>query len=70
MVMLIVVSKDNTVVVGKEKFVSQFEDVESELKRDTVGLVALDEFQKIKKALEHKRQQEVIEAANRKERYV
>ncbi|EPZ31491.1 XAP5 protein domain-containing protein [Rozella allomycis CSF55] len=37
----------------KEKFVPQRDDKEQKLKKDTIGLVALDEFQRIKSSIEN-----------------
>ncbi|KAJ1958313.1 hypothetical protein EC988_000381 [Linderina pennispora] len=47
---------DNTVKHSSERFVAQENSVESKLKLSTVGLVKLEEFQRIKGALEEERQ--------------
>lgn len=64
------IARDSQVNVGSDKFVSQALDVEAELKRDTVGLVHLDEFQRIRGQLEEekKRKEEEAAAASRKAR--
>ena len=59
--------RDNQVNIGSDKFVSQALDVEQELKRDTVGLVHLDEFQRIREQLEaKKRKAQELQSNNKK----
>lgn len=45
------IHKDNQVTVGPEKFVTEVESLESSLKRSTVGLIKLEDFQRIKNEL-------------------
>ncbi|KAJ3075403.1 hypothetical protein HDU98_008232 [Podochytrium sp. JEL0797] len=53
------ISKDAEVRIGKDKFVTQTDSVQSELIKHTVGLVKLEDFQKIKESLHKKRQEEI-----------
>ncbi|KAI8924896.1 XAP5, circadian clock regulator-domain-containing protein [Entophlyctis helioformis] len=52
------ISKEKTVKVGADKFVAQNDWVDSELKRQTVGLVKLQDFQRIRSTLEEKQRLE------------
>lgn len=52
------IKRENTVRIGKDKFVTQELDVESQLKRDTIGLVNLDEFQRIREQLQEQKRRE------------
>ncbi|KAJ3244120.1 hypothetical protein HDU78_011384 [Chytriomyces hyalinus] len=54
------IKKDSDVRIGSDKFVAQTDSMQSELVKHTVGLVRLEDFQKIKESL-HKKQQEDIE---------
>ncbi|KAJ1960029.1 hypothetical protein GGI12_004025 [Dipsacomyces acuminosporus] len=53
--------KDNEVKIGAQKFVSQEGSVENKLKLSTIGLVRLEEFQRIKGELEEKQQREAAQ---------
>ncbi|RKO89342.1 XAP5, circadian clock regulator-domain-containing protein, partial [Blyttiomyces helicus] len=53
------IAKDKTVSIGQDKFVGQNDWVDDELKRQTIGLVALEDFQKIRENLDKKRQEEI-----------
>ncbi len=44
----------NKVNLGSEKFISQTETIENDLKRKTIGLVKLEDFQRIKDELNNK----------------
>jgi protein FAM50 len=46
--------KSLEVRIKSERFVPQQLDIEAELKRDTVGLVKLDEFQRIRESIEQR----------------
>ncbi|KAH6569902.1 hypothetical protein BASA50_003648 [Batrachochytrium salamandrivorans] len=52
------ISKDKAIKVGSDKFVAQNDWVDSELKRQTVGLVRLEDFQRIRSTLEEKKRQD------------
>lgn len=45
------IKQSNQVKIGSDKFVAQNDYVENELKRHTVGLVQLEDFQRIKEQL-------------------
>ena len=64
---LIKVQQDLEVKDSKEKFISQLDDVEAQLKSDTIGLVHLDDFEKRRKELEQNANK-VAEAAAKKKR--
>ncbi|KAH9262153.1 hypothetical protein BASA82_000796, partial [Batrachochytrium salamandrivorans] len=49
---------DKAIKVGSDKFVAQNDWVDSELKRQTVGLVRLEDFQRIRSTLEEKKRQD------------
>ncbi|KAJ3026757.1 hypothetical protein HDV00_011638 [Rhizophlyctis rosea] len=49
------ISKDKTVHIGADKFVTQNDWVDQELKRQTIGLVQLEDFQRIRESLDKKR---------------
>ncbi|KAJ3206215.1 hypothetical protein HDU83_007048 [Entophlyctis luteolus] len=53
------ISKDAEVRIGSDKFVSQVDSAQSDLIKHTVGLVKLEDFQKIKASLNQKRQEEI-----------
>ncbi|KAJ3158304.1 hypothetical protein HDU86_003013 [Geranomyces michiganensis] len=53
------IAKDKQVHIGADKFVAQNDWVDNELKRQTVGLVQLEDFQRIRESLDKKRQEEV-----------
>ncbi|KAJ1906610.1 hypothetical protein IWQ60_012039, partial [Tieghemiomyces parasiticus] len=46
------ITKDNQVRIGADKFVTQTDSVETQLKHSTVGLVKLEDFQRIRGELE------------------
>ncbi|KAJ1932090.1 hypothetical protein FBU59_006486, partial [Linderina macrospora] len=50
------ITRDNSVKHSSERFVEQANSVETKLKLSTVGLVKLEEFQRIKEELEEERQ--------------
>ena len=50
--------KENQVNVAKDKFITQALDTDAQLKKDTVGLVHLDEFQRIRERLKQTQQEE------------
>ncbi|KAL7747027.1 hypothetical protein RI367_007640 [Sorochytrium milnesiophthora] len=52
------ISKESEVKVSSDKFVAQFDSVEDELKRGTIGLVNLEDFRQLRAQLEKKREQE------------
>ncbi|CAG8482252.1 7854_t:CDS:10 [Ambispora leptoticha] len=52
------IAKDNQVNITANKFVTHYDDVEDSLKKETIGLVRLEEFQKIRKELEVQKEQE------------
>ncbi|KAJ1967672.1 hypothetical protein H4R35_006643, partial [Dimargaris xerosporica] len=49
------IAKDNEVQLGKGKFVSRNDSVENKLKHSTVGLVQLEDFQRIREELEEQK---------------
>ncbi|KAJ3104887.1 hypothetical protein HDU97_008745 [Phlyctochytrium planicorne] len=53
------IRKQNEVKIGSEKFISQSDVVQSELIKHTVGLVKLEDFQRIRDNLNKKRQEEI-----------
>ncbi|KAI9331713.1 XAP5, circadian clock regulator-domain-containing protein [Obelidium mucronatum] len=53
------IKKDNEVRIGADKFVAQVDSIQSDLIKHTVGLVRLEDFQKIKETLHKKRQEEI-----------
>ncbi|KAI8586654.1 XAP5, circadian clock regulator-domain-containing protein [Geranomyces variabilis] len=53
------IAKDKQVHLGADKFVAQNDWVDNELKRQTVGLVQLEDFQRIRESLDKKRQEEM-----------
>ncbi|KAJ3148284.1 hypothetical protein HDU89_004881 [Geranomyces variabilis] len=53
------IAKDKQVHIGADKFVAQNDWVDNELKRQTVGLVQLEDFQRIRESLDKKRQEEM-----------
>ncbi|KAI8995118.1 XAP5, circadian clock regulator-domain-containing protein [Gaertneriomyces semiglobifer] len=53
------IAKEKQVNIGADKFVAQNDWVDNELKRQTIGLVKLEEFQRIKESLDQKRQEEL-----------
>ncbi|KAL2919288.1 hypothetical protein HK105_200931 [Polyrhizophydium stewartii] len=59
------ISKDKTIKVGADKFVAQHDWVDSELKRQTVGLVQLEDFQRIRSTLEEQKRQDDLETARK-----
>ncbi|KAJ1569314.1 hypothetical protein HK096_003493 [Nowakowskiella sp. JEL0078] len=57
------IEKDNKVRIGADKFVVQNDFVENELKRQTVGLVQLEDFERIQANLDVRRKEELEKAA-------
>ncbi|KAI8920337.1 hypothetical protein PhCBS80983_g01528 [Powellomyces hirtus] len=53
------IAKDKQVHIGADKFVAQNDWVDNELKRQTVGLVQLEDFQRIRESLDKKRQEDL-----------
>ncbi|KAJ3323755.1 hypothetical protein HDU76_013568 [Blyttiomyces sp. JEL0837] len=53
------IKKDTEVRIGSDKFETQMDAAHSELIKHTVGLVRLEDFQKIKANLDKKRQEEI-----------
>jgi protein FAM50 len=51
--------QETEVKIGSDKFISQQDAIQSELIKHTVGLVKLEDFQKIKASLDKKRQEEI-----------
>ncbi|KAJ3056367.1 hypothetical protein HK097_007204 [Rhizophlyctis rosea] len=49
------IQKDKAVNIGADKFVAQNDWVDQELKRQTIGLVRLEDFQRIRESLDKKR---------------
>lgn len=58
--------KDTQVRIGNDKFVSQNESVENELKRQTVGLVRLEDFQRIRDTIQAQQEHEQLHGAGQK----
>ncbi|KAJ3317264.1 hypothetical protein HDU93_004128, partial [Gonapodya sp. JEL0774] len=54
------IEKDTTVRIGSDKFVALSDNAEAELKRQTVGLVHLEDFQRIRLGIEAKGKGEVV----------
>ncbi|KAL1919788.1 uncharacterized protein VTP21DRAFT_1719 [Calcarisporiella thermophila] len=61
------IAKDNQVQIGSEKFISQTNDFEDELKQSTYGLVDLEDFRKIRGDIEEARRREAAKTLLRKE---
>ncbi|KAJ3296902.1 hypothetical protein HK104_001053 [Borealophlyctis nickersoniae] len=57
------ISKDKTVHIGADKFVAQNDWVDTELKRQTIGLVQLEDFTRIRESLDKKRQEDLAREA-------
>lgn len=55
--------------MGSDKFVQELETMENNLKRSTVGLVKLEEFQRIRSELEEKQSAAAAVAAAASSRY-
>ncbi|KAI8823605.1 XAP5, circadian clock regulator-domain-containing protein [Fimicolochytrium jonesii] len=53
------IAKEKQVHIGADKFVAQNDWVDNELKRQTVGLVQLEDFQRIRESLDKQRREEV-----------
>ncbi|KAJ3217818.1 hypothetical protein HDU67_007235 [Dinochytrium kinnereticum] len=53
------IRKETEVKIGAEKFVAQNDVVQSELIKHTVGLVKLEDFQRIRENLDKRRQEEI-----------
>ncbi|KAJ3024118.1 hypothetical protein HKX48_006474 [Thoreauomyces humboldtii] len=53
------IAKDKTVHIGADKFIAQNDWVDNELKRQTVGLVQLEDFQRIRESLDKQRQEDL-----------
>ncbi|KAI8326311.1 XAP5-domain-containing protein [Martensiomyces pterosporus] len=61
------IAKDNEVKIGAQKFVTEEGSVENKLKLSTIGLVKLEEFQRIKGELEEERQREAAQTLIKEE---
>ncbi|RIB22842.1 XAP5, circadian clock regulator-domain-containing protein [Gigaspora rosea] len=61
------IAKDNQVNITNSKFVTQYDDVEDSLKKETIGLVKLEDFQKIRKELQVQKEREAARTAELKE---
>ncbi|CAG8479578.1 8736_t:CDS:10 [Ambispora gerdemannii] len=61
------IAKDNQVNITANKFVTHYDDVEDSLKKETIGLVRLEEFQKIRKELEVQKEREAARTAELRE---
>ncbi|CAG8803677.1 13955_t:CDS:2, partial [Gigaspora rosea] len=57
------IAKDNQVNITNSKFVTQYDDVEDSLKKETIGLVKLEDFQKIRKELQVQKEREAARTA-------
>ncbi|CAJ0842790.1 6666_t:CDS:2, partial [Entrophospora sp. SA101] len=57
------ITKDNQVNITSNKFVTQFDDVEDSLKKETIGLVKLEDFQKIRKEILIQKEREAARTA-------
>ncbi|TPX63059.1 hypothetical protein SpCBS45565_g06909 [Spizellomyces sp. 'palustris'] len=53
------IAKEKQVHIGADKFVAQNDWVDSELKRQTIGLVQLEDFQRIRESLDQKRREDI-----------
>ncbi|TPX42686.1 hypothetical protein SeMB42_g04852 [Synchytrium endobioticum] len=62
------IQKTNQVKLGADRFVSQNQDRESELKRQTVGLVKLEDFQRIRDSIDKAQTEEGIGTASKKKK--
>ncbi|CAI2170946.1 2894_t:CDS:2 [Funneliformis geosporum] len=60
------ITKDNQVNITNSKFVTQYEDVEDSLKKETIGLVKLEDFQKIRKEIQVQKEREAARTAELK----
>ncbi|CAG8580393.1 16810_t:CDS:2, partial [Acaulospora colombiana] len=61
------IAKDNQVNITTSKFVTQYDDVEDSLKKETIGLVKLEDFQKIRKELQVQKEREAARTAELKD---
>ncbi|CAG8534865.1 25110_t:CDS:10 [Cetraspora pellucida] len=61
------IAKDNQVNITNSKFVTQYDDVEDSLKKETIGLVKLEDFQKIRKELQVQKEREAARTAELKD---
>ncbi|KAF9167973.1 hypothetical protein DFQ27_005370 [Actinomortierella ambigua] len=57
------IAKDSDVKITKDKFVSQHDNVEEALKKQTVGLVHLKDFQNIRQELEEQKKREAAKTS-------
>ncbi|KAK9711757.1 hypothetical protein K7432_007598 [Basidiobolus ranarum] len=55
------ITKDSKVRIGSDKFVSQNDSTETILKKSTIGLVQLEDFQRIRSEIELRRAQEAAQ---------
>ncbi|KAJ1674162.1 hypothetical protein EV182_003837 [Spiromyces aspiralis] len=60
------IAKESEVGVGADRFVSQNEGMEAVLKQSTVGLVKLEDFQRIREMLEEEKQREAAKTLVKK----
>ncbi|RIA84216.1 FAM50A protein [Glomus cerebriforme] len=60
------ITKDNQVNITNSKFVTQYEDVEDSLKKETIGLVKLEDFQKIRQEIQVQKEREAARTAELK----
>ncbi|RUP49514.1 XAP5, circadian clock regulator-domain-containing protein [Jimgerdemannia flammicorona] len=57
------IAKDNEVKVGADKFVSHASDIDAQLKQNTIGLVELQDFRKIRDELEEQKRKEAAKTS-------
>ncbi|KAJ1921194.1 hypothetical protein H4219_000793 [Mycoemilia scoparia] len=62
------ITKDSEIIVGNDRFVSENDGMEATLKKSTVGLVKLEDFQRIRENLEEQREREAAKTAVKKEK--
>jgi len=66
------IAKDNNIKIGNDKFVTQNDVTETELKKRTIGLVMLEDFQRIREQLDEKNKkgEEVIKPKKKKKKKI
>jgi len=66
------IAKDNNIKIGNDKFVTQNDVTEAELKKRTIGLVMLEDFQRIREQIDEKNKkgEEVIKTKKKKKKKI
>jgi len=66
------IAKDNNIKIGNDKFVTQNDSTETELKKRTIGLVMLEDFQRIREQIDEKNKkgEEIIKPKKKKKKKI